>query len=87
VGAASEQGADLQELLRIGRKVNSVTRTMRVALTACTPPAKGSPLFQLGEDEMEVGAGNVAGWPAPTRSSTSFSTPSSATCPIDPGSL
>ena len=57
MGAASEQGADLQELLRIGRKVNSVTRTMRVALTACTPPAKGSPLFQLGEDEMEVGVG------------------------------
>ena len=28
VGAASEQGADLEELLRIGNKVNSVTRTM-----------------------------------------------------------
>ncbi|MDT0166587.1 dihydroxyacetone kinase subunit DhaK [Actinotalea sp. AC32] len=57
VGAASEQGADLDELLRIGQKVNSVTRTMGVALTACTPPAKGSPLFDLGEDEMEVGVG------------------------------
>ncbi len=49
VGAASEQGADLDELLRIGRKVNDVTRTMGVALTACTPPAKGSPLFELGD--------------------------------------
>src|ERR1700722_8343972 len=28
LGAASEQGADLNELLRIGNKVNSVTRTM-----------------------------------------------------------
>ena len=57
VGAASEQGADIDELLRIGRKVNDVTRTMGVALTACTPPAKGSPLFELGDDEMEVGVG------------------------------
>ncbi|WNB86571.1 dihydroxyacetone kinase subunit DhaK [Cellulomonas sp. ATA003] len=57
VGAASERGADLDELLRIGRKVNSVTRSMGVALTACTPPAKGSPLFELGADEMEFGVG------------------------------
>jgi dihydroxyacetone kinase-like protein len=57
VGAASEQGADLDECLRIGRKVNDVTRTMGVALTACTPPAKGSPLFELGADEIEMGVG------------------------------
>ncbi len=57
VGAASERGADLDELLRIGNKVNSVTRTMGMALTSCTPPAKGSPLFELGDDEMEMGVG------------------------------
>jgi dihydroxyacetone kinase-like protein len=57
VGAASERGADLDELLRIGNKVNSVTRTMGMALTSCTPPAKGSPLFDLGADEMEMGVG------------------------------
>jgi len=57
VGAASEAGADLEECIRIGEKVNSVTRTMGMALTSCTPPAKGSPLFELGEDEMEMGVG------------------------------
>jgi dihydroxyacetone kinase-like protein len=57
VGAASEAGAGLDELVRIGEKVNSVTRTMGMALTSCTPPAKGSPLFELGEDEMEIGVG------------------------------
>src|SRR5450631_2730327 len=56
-GAAAEQGADLDELLRIGNKVNSVTRTMGMALTSCTPPAKVSPLFELGDDEMEMGVG------------------------------
>ena len=57
IGAASEDGADLDELIRIGQKVNSVTRTMGMALTSCTPPAKGSPLFELGDDEMEMGVG------------------------------
>ncbi|HZZ46691.1 MAG TPA: dihydroxyacetone kinase subunit DhaK [Pseudonocardia sp.] len=57
VGAAAERGADLEELYRIGEKVNSVTRTMGMALTACTPPAKGSPLFELPADEIEMGVG------------------------------
>ena len=58
VGAASEKGADLDELVRIGEQVNGVTRTMGMALTSCTPPAKGSPLFELGDDEMEMGVGH-----------------------------
>jgi phosphoenolpyruvate---glycerone phosphotransferase subunit DhaK len=66
VGAASEEGADLDELVRIGEKVNSVTRTMGMALTACTPPAKGSPLFELGDDEMEMGVG-IHGEPGRSR--------------------
>jgi dihydroxyacetone kinase-like protein len=57
VGAAAENGADLDELVRIGEAVNARTRTMGVALSACTPPAKGSPLFELGDDEIEVGVG------------------------------
>src|ERR671910_261303 len=57
VGAASEDGAELEELIELGNRVNSVTRTMGMALTSCTPPAKGAPLFELGEDEMEMGVG------------------------------
>ncbi|UOE45289.1 dihydroxyacetone kinase subunit DhaK [Agromyces larvae] len=57
IGAAAEAGADLDELVRIGEKVNSVTRTMGLALTACIPPAKGAPLFELGDDEIEIGVG------------------------------
>jgi phosphoenolpyruvate---glycerone phosphotransferase subunit DhaK len=57
VGAAAERGDDLDEVIRVGKKVNDVTRTMGVALTACTPPAKGSPLFELGADEIEMGVG------------------------------
>src|ERR1039458_7877426 len=57
VGAAAESGADLEALVALGKRVNSVTRTMGIALSSCTPPAKGSPLFQMAEDEMEVGIG------------------------------
>jgi dihydroxyacetone kinase-like protein len=57
LGAASAQGASLQELVALGERVNSVTRTMGMALTSCTPPAKGSPLFELGEAEVEMGVG------------------------------
>ncbi|MFO7287830.1 MAG: dihydroxyacetone kinase subunit DhaK [Gammaproteobacteria bacterium] len=56
-GAAAERGASLDELLRIAQKVNSQVRTMGVALTSCTPPAKGKPIFEIGDDEIEVGVG------------------------------
>ncbi len=57
VGAKAEEGADLDEVIRVGEKVNSVTRTMGIALSSCTPPAKGEPLFEIGDDEIEVGIG------------------------------
>lgn len=88
VGAAAEAGAELDEVVRVGEKVNSVTRTMGVALTACTPPSKGSPLFEprRGRDRASESA-STASRVAPARrsclrttSSTSCSTRSSPTC-------
>ncbi len=57
LGAASARGAELDELVELGQRVNSVTRSMGMALTSCIPPAKGSPLFELGADEVEMGVG------------------------------
>jgi len=57
VGAAGERGRSLEELEALGNRVVSVTRTMGMALTGCTPPAKGTPIFTLPEDEMEMGIG------------------------------
>jgi dihydroxyacetone kinase-like protein len=57
VGAASEAGASLDELVELGNRVNSVTRSMGMALSGCTPPAKGQPIFTLAEDEIEMGVG------------------------------
>jgi dihydroxyacetone kinase-like protein len=57
VGAAAERGASLEELESLGNRVVSVTRTMGMALTGCTPPGKGTPIFTLDDDEMEMGIG------------------------------
>jgi phosphoenolpyruvate---glycerone phosphotransferase subunit DhaK len=57
VGAAAEQGRDLQALKALGDAVNARTRSMGVALTSCTVPAAGKPTFEIGESEMEMGVG------------------------------
>jgi dihydroxyacetone kinase-like protein len=56
-GAAAEAGYDLKQLANLCRQVNLNGRSMGMALTSCTVPAKGSPTFNLGDDEMEVGIG------------------------------
>ena len=55
--AKAEKGASLEEVKEIAERVNSNVRSMGFALTSCTPPAKGSPIFEIGDDEMEIGVG------------------------------
>jgi dihydroxyacetone kinase-like protein len=57
VGAAAEQGMDLNACAALGAEVNEKTRSLGVALTSCTVPAAGTPTFTLGADEMEMGVG------------------------------
>jgi dihydroxyacetone kinase-like protein len=56
-GAAAEAGQDLASVVSLGRKVNSLGRSMGIALTSCAVPAAGKPTFELAADEMEVGIG------------------------------
>jgi phosphoenolpyruvate---glycerone phosphotransferase subunit DhaK len=57
VGALAESKADLHRVAEMCRKVNSMGRSMGMALTSCTVPAAGKPTFDLGDDEMEIGIG------------------------------
>jgi len=57
VGAKAEQMANLDEVMRVAKKVIENTRTMGVALSPCTIPAVGKPTFTIGDDEMEIGMG------------------------------
>jgi dihydroxyacetone kinase-like protein len=57
-GAKAEAGGSLEQCKAIAEKVNNNTRTLGVALSPCTVPAKGTPTFTLAEDEMEYGVGH-----------------------------
>lgn len=56
-GAAAEQGKSLEEVKAIANKVIANVRSFGFALTSCTPPAKGTPIFDIGDDEIEFGVG------------------------------
>lgn len=56
-GAAAERGDTLPEVKAIAEKTVRNVRSIGFALTSCTVPAKGSPTFALGEDEIEFGVG------------------------------
>jgi dihydroxyacetone kinase-like protein len=56
-GAAAESGAALDAVAAIARRVNDRARSFGVALSSCTPPALGRPLFDLPEGELELGIG------------------------------
>jgi dihydroxyacetone kinase-like protein len=56
-GAAAERGDDVKAVADVVRRVNTGARSFGIALSSCTPPASGKPIFDLGEGEMEVGIG------------------------------
>ncbi|WP_405442493.1 dihydroxyacetone kinase subunit DhaK [Streptomyces avidinii] len=56
-GAAAEEGAPLDRVTALARRVNESSRSFGVALSACTTPAKGSPTFDLPDGELELGIG------------------------------
>ncbi len=56
-GAAAELGKDLAEVKALAEKAIANVRSLGFALTSCTVPAKGTPTFELGPDEMEFGIG------------------------------
>ncbi|MDT3399925.1 dihydroxyacetone kinase subunit DhaK [Streptomyces sp. B1866] len=56
-GAAAEAGAPLESVAAVARRVNDRARSLGVALSACTTPAKGRPTFDLPAGELELGVG------------------------------
>src|SRR5215213_4812418 len=56
-GAAADDGKDLAGIKELAERVNSNVRSMGMALTSCTPPESGEPIFDIGDDEMEIGIG------------------------------
>jgi dihydroxyacetone kinase-like protein len=56
-GAAAEAGQDLDEVHAIAERMNDNMATLAVALKPATHPQSGQEIFELADDEMEIGMG------------------------------
>ena len=56
-GAAAEKGASLDKCFDVAQRMADNMRTLAVAVRTATHPSTGQPIFELGDDEMEIGMG------------------------------
>jgi len=56
-GAAAERRWPLDAVYRVTAKARDNCRSLGVALSSCTLPATGTPIFSIGDNEMMVGMG------------------------------
>ena len=56
-GAAAEEGRPLDACFEIAERMGRNMRTLAVAVQTATHPSTGQPIFELGDDEMEIGMG------------------------------
>ena len=56
-GAVAEAGGSLDEVFAAAEKYNNNMATLAVALKTATHPASGQAIFELADDEMEIGMG------------------------------
>ena len=57
LGAFAETSSDLAACKALAEKVRDNTRSLSMALTPCASPITGQPMFELPDDEMEIGMG------------------------------
>jgi len=57
LGAAADQGRDLDALVALGERAAAGSRSVAVAAAAHTSPATGAPAFDLPDDGIEYGVG------------------------------
>ncbi len=56
-GAAAEAGMSLEQVKAAAQNAVDNVKSIGFAFTSCTVPAKGTPTFSIGEEEMEYGVG------------------------------
>lgn len=56
-GAAAEAGKSLDEVYDVASRLNDNMATLAVALRPATHPQSGEEIFELADDEMEIGMG------------------------------
>ena len=56
-GARAAERAALADVTAAAEEANANTRTMAIALSSCTIPASGRPIFEISGEDMEIGMG------------------------------
>ena len=56
-GAAAEKGMELAEVKSVAENAIANVRSIGFSFTSCTVPAKGTPTFEIADNEMEYGVG------------------------------
>jgi len=56
-GSYAEEGHDLEAVCKMAEKVRDNTRTLTVATLPGTSPITGIPMFEIADDEVEIGMG------------------------------
>ena len=56
-GAAAERGDSLSACFAVAERMERNTRTLAVAVRTATHPSTGQPIFDLDDDQMEIGMG------------------------------
>lgn len=56
-GAAAEAGRSLDEVYAVAQRFNDQMATLAVAMKTATHPGSGQSIFELADDEMEIGMG------------------------------
>lgn len=57
LGAFAETSGDLSACKAIAEKIRDNTRSLALALTSCASPVTGEIMFEIPDDEMEIGMG------------------------------
>ncbi len=57
IGAACDAGLSMEEILKLGEKVESVLNTVGVCTLPCTLPGNSAPTFTIKDDEIVFGMG------------------------------
>ncbi len=57
LGAAAEDGMQIDDLMALGQEVRAATRTLGVAVSPGISPLTGKPMFTLPDDEVFIGMG------------------------------
>ena len=57
LGAYCETSGDLMACKTLAEKIRDRTRSLAMALSSCASPVSGEPMFEMADDEMEIGMG------------------------------